>query len=64
MLRNNRPDYPHGGVLIAAKKDLELNDIKCSKDLGLLVALSRFPSKKRWLSYRTTDHPINLTSHT
>ena len=34
--RNDRTDNLHGGVLIAAKKDLELHDVKCSKDVELI----------------------------
>ena len=62
--RNDRPDNPHGGVLIVAKKDLELHDIKCSKDEELISGTVKISNRKRSFSHRTTDHPISLTSHT
>ena len=40
MHKNDRPSNLHGGLLIAAKKDIELHDIRCSKDYGVLVALT------------------------
>ena len=64
MQRNDRPDNPHGGELIAAEKDIELHDIKCSKDVELISGTVKISNRKRWVSHRTTDHPINLTSHT
>ena len=45
--RNDRPDNPHGGVLIAAKKDLELQDIKCSKDLELISGTVKISKQKK-----------------
>ena len=47
MHRKDRPDNPHGGVLIAAKKDIELNDIKCSKDLELICGAVRISKQKK-----------------
>ena len=47
MYRNDRPDNPHGGVLNAAKKDLELHDIKCSKDLGLIGGTVKVSKQKK-----------------
>ena len=47
MHRNDRPDNPHGGVLIAAKKDLELQDIKCSKDLELISGTVKISKQKK-----------------
>ena len=34
--RNDRADNPQGGVLIAAKKELQLHDVKRSKDAELI----------------------------
>ena len=34
--RNDRPDNPHGGVLIAAKKDFELYGAKWNKVVELI----------------------------
>ena len=45
--RNDRPDNPHGGVLIAAKKDLELQEIKCSKDLELISGTVKISKQKK-----------------
>ena len=47
MHRIDRPDNPHGGVLIAVKKDIELNDIKCSKDLELISGAVRISKQKK-----------------
>jgi hypothetical protein len=35
--RNDRASDPHGGVLLAVKKDLELSNVKKSKSLELIV---------------------------
>ena len=62
--RNDRPNNPHEEVLIAGKKDLELHDINCSKDVELITGTVKISNRKRCSSHGTTDHPINLTSHT
>ena len=48
--RNDRPDNPHGGVLIAAKKDLELHDVKCSKEAELISGTITVSKKKMVIS--------------
>ena len=45
--RNDRPDNPYEGVLIAAKKDLELHDIQCSKDLELISGTVKISKQKK-----------------
>ena len=48
--RNDRPDNPHGGVLIAAKKDLQLHDVKCSKEAELISGTITVSKKKMVIS--------------
>ena len=48
--RNDRPDNPHGGVLIVAKKDLELHDVKCSKEAELISGTITVSNKKMVIS--------------
>ena len=45
--RNDRSENPHGGVLIAAKKDLELHDVKCSKDVELISGTINVSKQKK-----------------
>ena len=47
MHRNDSPDNPHGGVLIAAKKDLELHHIQSSKDLELISGTIKISKQKK-----------------
>ena len=57
--RNDRPDNPHGGVLIAAKKDLELHDIQSSKDLELISGTIKISKQKKMVIssyYRPPTH--------
>ena len=45
--RKDRSENPHGGVLIAAKKDLELHDVKCSKDVELISSTINVSKQKK-----------------
>ena len=59
MHRNDRPDQPHGGVLIAAKKDLELHDIQSSKDFELISGTIKSSKQKKMVIssyYRPLTH--------
>ena len=37
--RRDRKTDPHGGVLIASKKDLQIHDIHCAKNCKLIIDL-------------------------
>ena len=57
--RNDRPDNPYGGVLMAAKKDLELHDIQSSKDLELITGTIKISKQKKMVIssyYRPPTH--------
>ena len=59
MHRTDRPDNPHGGVLIAAKKDLELHDIQSNKDLELICGTIKISKQKKMVIssyYRLPTH--------
>jgi hypothetical protein len=43
--RRDRPNDPHGGILIAAKKHLHLTDIKSSSHLELMSATFKTDKK-------------------
>ena len=47
MHRNNKPDNPHGGVLITAKKDFELHGIRCSKEVELIRGIVKISKQKK-----------------
>jgi hypothetical protein len=47
--RRDRPKDPHGGVLIAAKKQLQLGNITKSKDIELIVGSVSLEGKKKML---------------
>ena len=43
--RRDRPESPHGGVLIAVKKALQFSDIYCSQDVELISGTVKMNSK-------------------
>jgi hypothetical protein len=47
--RRDRPKDPHGGVLIAAKKKLQLGNITKSKDIELITGSVSLEGKKKML---------------
>ena len=56
--RRDRPKDPHGGVLIAAKKQLQLGNITKSKDIELITGSVSLEGKKKMLVgafYRPPD---------
>ena len=63
MHRKDRLDNPHVGVLIAAKKELDLQDITCSKDMGLISGTIKVSKEKMTVSsyYRPLSHESYLT---
>ena len=60
MHRNDRPANPHGGVLIAAKKDLELDKIKYSKDSELISGTVKMEKKMVISSYYRPSNQSEL----
>ena len=47
--RNDRASDPHGGVLLAVKKDLELNNVKKSKSLELISGTIKTSQNKKMI---------------
>ena len=44
--RRDRPNDPHGGVMIAVKSDMEVIDIETHKDLELMCVTLKVGKKK------------------
>ena len=47
--RNDRASDPHGGVLLAVKKDLELSNVKKSKSLELISGTIKTSQNKKMI---------------
>lgn len=45
--RSDRPNSPHGGVLLAVKRELNVADVRCSDSVELITGCIKTKSKKR-----------------
>ena len=49
IARRDRPSDPHGGVIIIARKELQLGDINISKELEMISGTIKLEGKKKML---------------
>ena len=49
--RRDRKTDPHGGVLIASKKDLQIHDINCAKNCELISGVIDLPNNLNFIFY-------------